>query len=132
MSGGSPLQERTNLLRAEEDDDVRMVQTKTTSRSKKKEEGEDRECGVQDAASRAKEVVEGKTWSEKRVRSACDGLTWRDDRRDWRGDGRGGDERRRDDGGGDDVGRKRAAIARLEARVELLQQLIAEKEAAER
>ena len=75
MSGGSPLQERTNLLRAEEDDDVRMVQTKTTSRSKKKEEGEDRECGVQDAASRAKEVVEGKTWSEKRVRSACDGLT---------------------------------------------------------
>jgi len=44
---------------------------------------------------------------------------------------RGGDERRRDDGGGDD-GRKRAAIARLEARVELLQQLIAEKEAAER
>ena len=78
MSGGSPLQERTNLLRAEEDDDdVRMVQTKTktTSRSKKKEEGEDRECRVQDAASRAKEVVEGKTWSEKRVRSACDGLT---------------------------------------------------------
>ena len=68
MSGGSPLQERTNLLRAEEDDDdVRMVQTKTktTSRSKKKEEGEDRECRVQDAASRAKEVVEGKKRPEK-------------------------------------------------------------------